>query len=572
MVNSVHKKKFLEESGISNIKSEIEQNIKEEKSFASFTKNKDNKTMLLLFIDIRDVKNQHVGYIFSIRDGSEIDRLLSAELIKFGVMLLLMLLVFYFYKQGKEKTKTIEQLSSAIDQTTLVSKTDTKGRITYANDAFIKLSGFTKEELIGKSHKIVRHQDTPKDVFKDMWKTIKSKKTWQGQIKNKTKNGGSYTVNATIIPILDTNDEIVEYIAIRHDITELEKYKELLKHQLDDTTKSLSETVNYTSQYEEAINNSTAILKTDTSNIITYANEQFCKISGYTLEELVGINCERLRCDEHIVNGDCNEVRETLSKRELATLIFTNVDKNAKNYTIDTVIYPITDIEDNIVEHLHVMHDISQIVALNKEIDETQKEVVFTMGAIGESRSKETGNHVKRVAEYSKLLAILYGLGKKEAELLKQASPMHDIGKVGIPDSILKKPGPLDKDEWKIMKTHSNLGYEMLKHSDRDILKAAATVAKQHHEKWNGSGYPQGLEKEEIHIYGRITAVADVFDALGSDRVYKEAWPLDKILNLFKEESGKHFDPQLVQLFLENLDDFLKIRDTYQDQKLKSKN
>ena len=208
---------------------------------------------------------------------------------------------------------------------------------------------------------------------------------------------------------------------------------------------------------------------------------------------------------------------------------------------------------------------LTEITNLNHEIENTQKEVVFTMGAIGESRSKETGNHVKRVAEYSKLLALYYGLDEKEAELLKQASPMHDIGKVAIPDAILNKPDRFDEAERKIMDTHAALGYEMLKHSNRPLLKTAAIVANEHHEKWDGSGYPRGLGGEDIHIYGRITALADVFDALGSDRVYKEAWSDEKIFNLFKEERGNHFDPTLVDIFFEHLDEFLKIRDSLKD-------
>ena len=209
----------------------------------------------------------------------------------------------------------------------------------------------------------------------------------------------------------------------------------------------------------------------------------------------------------------------------------------------------------------------AEVEALQKEIEETQKEVVFTMGAIGESRSKETGYHVKRVAEYSKLFALYYGLGEKDAEMLKQASPMHDIGKVAIPDVILNKPGRFDDAERKIMDTHAMLGYEMLNASSRPLLKMAATVAYEHHEKWNGKGYPQGLKEKEISIYGRITALADVFDALGSDRVYKKAWNDEKIFKMFKEERGEHFDPKLIDIFFDNLEEFLKIRDTMQDVK-----
>ncbi len=208
---------------------------------------------------------------------------------------------------------------------------------------------------------------------------------------------------------------------------------------------------------------------------------------------------------------------------------------------------------------------INEIKNLNREIEITQKEVVFTMGSIGESRSRETGNHVKRVAEYSRLLALYYGLPEDQAEMLKQASPMHDIGKVAIKDSVLNKPGKLDAHEWEIMKTHAELGYEMLKGSNRALLKAAATVAYEHHEKWDGTGYPRGLVGEHIHIYGRITALADVFDALGSDRVYKKAWDDEKIFSLFNEERGKHFDPRLVDIFFNQKSEFLDIRNSMKD-------
>ncbi len=214
---------------------------------------------------------------------------------------------------------------------------------------------------------------------------------------------------------------------------------------------------------------------------------------------------------------------------------------------------------------LAYFNDVTELVALNREIEDTQREVIYAMGEIGETRSKETGNHVKRVAEYSKLLALFYGLSKDEAEKLKMASPMHDIGKVAIPDAILNAPRKLDLDEWKIMQTHAELGYKMLKHSSKPILQAAAIVANEHHEKFDGSGYPNAVVGEDIHIYGRITAVADVFDALGSERVYKKAWELENIIELFKDERGKHFDPKLVDLFLSNLDAFVTIRDKFKD-------
>ena len=187
------------------------------------------------------------------------------------------------------------------------------------------------------------------------------------------------------------------------------------------------------------------------------------------------------------------------------------------------------------------------------------------MGEIAETRSKETGNHVKRVAEYSKLLALKLGLDEQTAEMLKLASPMHDIGKVGIPDNILNKPGKHTFEEFEIMKTHAQLGYEMLKHSTKPILQAAAIVEREHHEKYNAKGYPKGLRGEEIHIFARITAVADVFDALGSDRVYKKAWEDEKIFELFNSEKGEHFDPKIIDVFFENIEEIKVIREKFKD-------
>jgi len=325
----------------------------------------------------------------------------------------------------KRNIKILHEYKNAVDRSSIVSKTNKKGIVTYVNEEFCAISGYTREELIGRPHNIVRHSDMSKSAFKDMWKTILAKKSWSGIVTNRKKDGSSYTVEATISPILNSDGEIEEFIAIRNDITD--------------------------------------------------------------------------------------------------------------------------------------------ILNLHKEIEHTQSDLIFRMGEIGETRSKETGHHVKRVAKYSELLAKYYGLADEEIEYLVSASPMHDIGKVGIPDAILHKAGKLTKTEWSIMKTHANIGYELFKDSDKPLLKTASIIAYQHHEKYDGSGYPRGLSGNGIHIYGRITAVADVFDALGSDRCYKKAWEDEKIFALLKEERGKHFDPQLIDIFFEHLEQFLAVRDYFSD-------
>lgn len=216
-------------------------------------------------------------------------------------------------------------------------------------------------------------------------------------------------------------------------------------------------------------------------------------------------------------------------------------------------------------EYDQLQDKLEEVKALNKEIEDNQREAVFQMGVIGETRSKETANHVIRVAEYSYILAKAYGLDEQEADILRQASPLHDIGKVGIPDAILNKPGHFNDEEREIMNAHAKMGYDMFINLSGKIYQAAAHLSHQHHEKFDGSGYPRGLKGEDIHIYGRITAVADVFDALGSDRVYKKAWEDERIFSLFKEERGKHFDPKLIDLFFENLEAFKEVRNTFKD-------
>ena len=202
---------------------------------------------------------------------------------------------------------------------------------------------------------------------------------------------------------------------------------------------------------------------------------------------------------------------------------------------------------------------------MQEDITDTQKELIYILGDAVEERSSETGWHVKRIAHICHLLAVKAGLSEDAAELIKLASPLHDIGKVGIPDAVLNKPGPHTPAEWEVMKTHAQAGHNLLGKSDRKILRMASTIAGQHHEKWDGSGYPIGLKGEEIDISARICALADVFDALGSTRCYKQPWPLERILEHITDERGRHFDPALVDVFLKNISEFCKIRQLLPD-------
>jgi PAS domain S-box-containing protein len=468
-------------------------------------------------------------------------------------------------KDNKEILNTLKQYKDIVDERSIISKSNLEGIITYVNEPFEKISGYTKDELIGKPHNIVAHPDTKISIVKELWKRIKiEKRLWQGRIKNLAKDGSEYYVDIIMKPILDLDGNIIEFISLSNDITDLEKSKEYFKEQHQKGEINLGESIRIANSYKEAIDESNIILRMNLDKKIVYANDAFFKISGYTNDELIGKDYSFL---EHVglTKNEAEKKNRDIFSGEIWKGKISNYKKNGDIFHCSVTMYPLKDKYGNVIEFMGIRHDITEIENLQNELVQTQREIIFKLGQIAETRSEETGNHVKRVAEYSKLLAQKINLNKEDINLLFLASPMHDIGKIGIPDSILNKPGKLDPNEWEVMKTHAQIGYEIFKDSSRPILKAASIVSYTHHEKWDGSGYPLGLKGDDIHIFGRVTAVADVFDALGSDRVYKKSWPLENILDFFKKESGKHFDPNLIKIFIDNLDEFLEIREKFKD-------
>ena len=201
-----------------------------------------------------------------------------------------------------------------------------------------------------------------------------------------------------------------------------------------------------------------------------------------------------------------------------------------------------------------------------RELSDSRLEVVQRLSRAAECRDNETGMHVFRMSRYSYLLAEVIGLSSNQCELLQHASPMHDIGKIGIPDSILLKPGKLGSTEWEIMKSHTEIGGKILSGSGSKLLQMAESIAYTHHEKWDGSGYPHGLKGEDIPLEGRIVAICDVFDALTSGRPNKKALPVGKAVQELKDNSGSYFDPFLVNKFIEILPQIVKVKESYKDQ------
>lgn len=204
----------------------------------------------------------------------------------------------------------------------------------------------------------------------------------------------------------------------------------------------------------------------------------------------------------------------------------------------------------------------AETLAREREIIDTQREVIHTLGEVVECRSQETGNHIDRVAEGAARLATFAGLPEDECELLRLAAPMHDVGKIAIPDSVLNKPGKLTPEEFDLIKTHTTEGHRILAQSNRPIMQTAALIAMQHHERWDGKGYPLGLAEQDIHVYGRIVAIVDVFDALTNSRCYRPAMTTAEALAIMVAGRGSQFDPELLDLFLENLRDFLDLMES----------
>jgi putative two-component system response regulator len=197
------------------------------------------------------------------------------------------------------------------------------------------------------------------------------------------------------------------------------------------------------------------------------------------------------------------------------------------------------------------------------ELKRTRLEIVQRLGLAAEYKDNETGLHVIRMSHYARILGLALGMTEAQADDLLHAAPMHDVGKIGIPDNILRKPGPLDADEWKVMQSHATIGGDIIGKHQSGMLAMAYDVAVTHHEKWDGSGYPNGIAGDEIPLVGRIVAIADVFDALTSARPYKQAWPIEKAVEYLEQQRGLHFEGRLVDLFLQQMPALLEVKERW---------
>lgn len=238
--------------------------------------------------------------------------------------------------------------------------------------------------------------------------------------------------------------------------------------------------------------------------------------------------------------------------------VFQAINKQGVNEKGEQEVFSVHDLERLSLTAVYSAKTVESAM-LNAELEATQREIIHILGDASESRSQETGDHIQRVAEISYTLAKLMGLPEEDVDNIRLAAPMHDLGKVGIPDAILNKPGRFTDEEYAIMKSHSEKGYNMLCNSKRKLLRFAAEIARSHHERWDGRGYPRGIVGEEIPLAARICAVADVLDALSSPRCYKQPWPEEKVKDEFIKQRGAQFQPELVDVLIEHWDEIYGI-------------
>ena len=273
----------------------------------------------------------------------------------------------------------------------------------------------------------------------------------------------------------------------------------------------------------------------------------------------------------------CSRLKADLRTRDIPVIFITAMDDvsdEARGFELGAVDYITKPISPPIVlarvKTQLQLYDQNRALDLKvrhqtKELNDSNLELIRRLGIASEFRDNDTGMHIVRISHYCHVLAKAIGMDDAEADLLLQTSPMHDVGKIGIPDDILLKPGRLTDEERTIMERHTEIGAKIIGRHDNRVLQMARTIALSHHERWDGTGYPGGIRGEDIPIEGRIVALADVFDALISERPYKEPWPMGKAIELIKRESGRHFDPLLVKAFMGNLDEIVSLARQHAD-------
>lgn len=463
-----------------------------------------------------------------------------------------------------EIMSVFKQYKELLEKSLIVVYFNQNGNIIDANNLFLNIARCSKKDIIGKKFSSIIAQDSANNI-NNIWDAIKANQIFQGVVKNEARDGEYFYTKTIIKPIFNKENQILLYVCSMDDITNLEVNRQNLEQSVSVLTEHSIEKDNIIDNYNSLLDRSTAMVRIKNERFIE-VNKSCEELFGYDRQSMINKHVSLILKPSQDMPAVIGKIRRTLQEKGYEKIYMDCIDSNNRPLFIQVYLMAIKSHKSDTYDEAYgILHDVTELFNMQKELEDVQKEVLYAMGAISEGRSRETGNHIKRVAEFTYLLSRLYGLDKKTSELYKIASPMHDIGKLAIPDSILHKPGKLTDEEFAEMKTHAKKGYDMLCFSNRTILKTSATIALTHHEWWNGNGYPNKISGEDIPLCGRIVAVADVFDALSHDRCYKKAWPLNEVIEHFAKNKGIQFDPKIVDLLLENIDAFVKIKERYVD-------
>ncbi len=419
--------------------------------------------------------------------------------------------------------------------------TDTKGIIQWVNPAFTKLTGYSMDEAIGKNPRdLIQSGKQDREFYKTMWDTILAGNAWRGELINRRKDGALYHEEMTLTPVLDKNGELIRFIAVKQDISERVQGEQALreseeKHRL----------------LFESANDSIFLMKEDT---FIDCNTRTLSMFGCNREQIIGKSPIDFSPE---FQPDGQRSQDKARKKINAVLSGKPQFFEWKHSRLDNKFFD-AEVSLNLLEldsEIYIqaiVRDITDRKQAEIKIIEAYDNTLEGWAKALELRDKETEGHTRRVTDLTEKLAQQFDISGEKLVDIRRGAILHDIGKLAIPDEILQKPGKLSSNEWKIMTQHPWTGYKLL--APIEFLKGSLDIVLYHHEKWDGSGYLQGLKGEDIPLAARIFAVVDVWDAVQSDRPYKKAWSRSKAIELIKKGSGKHFDPDVIKVFLELVD------------------
>jgi PAS domain S-box-containing protein len=449
----------------------------------------------------------------------------------------------------RERNQTLlAQYKMLVDQSAIVCKFTPAGRITYVNDKLCEISGYMPEDLLGHDFAALNHESEPPENAKNTLKQLRCGTRWTGIVRKRNRTGELLVVESSLVPILDEHGAVNEVVSLSVDVTEHYKVYENLVETLSDSTQSFVEQRHFFAEYKRALELGSCICVTDRKHRIISTNQGFEALIGYRAGELKGRHVSEIMPD---VSADrCLDQVQQANKEHFASRTSRFLGSNGRELQFSVGFVGVHNVTGEVESIIMICQDITESTRLSREITDTQRELLFMLGEVVEKRSLETGQHIRRIAQVARFLAIKAGLSEEAADLIEMAAPMHDIGKVGIADVILNKPGKLNPAEFDEMKKHADIGFRILGKVERPLIGVAAAIAHEHHERFDGQGYPNGIRGVEISLEARIVSVADVLDALASSRSYKNAWNDQEIRAYFLAQRGLQFDPDLVDLLL----------------------